>query len=187
MDSSYFIVPSTFVFHSAYCLVFFKLKISFNLKLTKLHSRRSLNDKCGIEIINYVDAAMKYEMVDKFNEREKIMDFLSTHIIRFINAKYSYRTDKNKWRLNFKRAASYICFWTGKNFGNYLLILYSFCKLLYLTNVIGQLFVIGILLGIQNYHRFGFEMIQNMKNGTDFNQYFPKVSHCDFKIRFFIF
>jgi len=39
--------------------------------------RRSLNDKCGIEIVNYVDAATKYETLEKYAEREKIMDFLS--------------------------------------------------------------------------------------------------------------
>ena len=38
---------------------------------------RSLNDKCGIEIVNYVDAATKYETLEKYAEREKIMDFLS--------------------------------------------------------------------------------------------------------------
>ena len=144
-----------------------------------------MNDKCGIEIINYVDAAMKYEMVDKYNEREKIMEFLSNHIGRFINAKYAYRSDKGKLRLTIKRAASYICFWTGKHFGNYLLILYSFCKLMYLTNVVGQLFLMSILLGIKNYHFFGFEILNRMGKGVDLvsNHYFPKVSHCDFKIR----
>ena len=124
-------------------------------------------------------------MVDKYNEREKIMEFLSSHIRRFINAKYSYRREKNEWRIRIKRAASYICFWTGKNFGNYLLILYLFCKLIYLANVVGQLFLMGILLGIKAYHVLGFEMFTNMRNGSDAvnNEYFPKVSHCDFKIR----
>ncbi len=124
-------------------------------------------------------------MVDKYNEREKIMDFLSNHIGRFINAKYSYRSEKHDTRVKFKRAASYICFWTGKNFGNYLLILYLFCKLMYLANVVGQLFLMSILLGIKNYHFFGFEILSRMGKGVDLvrNDYFPKVSHCDFKIR----
>ena len=38
---------------------------------------RALNDKCGIEIYNYVEAAMKYETVDQYAEREKLMNFLS--------------------------------------------------------------------------------------------------------------
>jgi len=145
---------------------------------------RSLNDKCGIEIINYVDAAMKYEMVDKYHERDKIMDFLSNHIYRFIKAKDAYRTNNNiKYKI--KRTASYICFWTGKRFGNYLLILYAFCKLLYLANVIGQLFLMTHLLGIENYHSFGIEILKRIGSGLDMvsSSYFPKVSHCDFKVR----
>lgn len=128
---------------------------------------------------------MKYEMVDKYHEREKIMDFLSNHIGRFIDAKYAYRSDKSSLKLKAKRVASYICFWTGKHFGNYLLILYLFCKLLYLINVVGQLFLMSILLGIKNYHFFGFEILSRMGKGVDLvsNHYFPKVSHCDFKVR----
>lgn len=41
------------------------------------------------------------------------------------------------------------------------------------------------LLGIQNYHYLGFEILTRMANGQDMiaNHYFPKVSHCDFKVR----
>ncbi len=72
-----------------------------------------MNDKCGIEIINYVDATMKYEMVDKFEDREKIMDFLKSHINRFIEAKDAYRNEKDSLKYKIKRKTSYICFWTG--------------------------------------------------------------------------
>lgn len=80
---------------------------------------------------------------------------------------------------------SYILFWTGKRFGNYLIILYIFVKLLYLANVFGQLFLMTRLLGIQNYHYLGFEILQRMATGSDMiaNHYFPKVTHCDFKVR----
>lgn len=146
---------------------------------------RSLNDKCGIEIVNYVDAAIKFETVDKYAEREKLMDFLSGHINTFIKAKDSYRKSKNKVSYRFKRVLSFLLFWTGKRFGNYLIILYLFCKILYLINVFGQLFLMTKLLGISNYHLLGFEILSRMARGVDMisNHYFPKVTHCDFKIR----
>lgn len=144
---------------------------------------RSLNDKCGIEVINYVDAAIKYEIVDNYQERDKIMDFLSNNMQRFINSKNNYNDKSLKYKL--KRGASYVFFWTGKRYGNYLLILYGLIKALYLINVIGQLFLVSLLLGIQNYYLFGFEILSKMGKGVDLisSHYFPKVTHCDFKIR----
>lgn len=146
---------------------------------------RSLNDKCGIEIVNYVDAAMKYETVDKYAEREKLLDFLTGHIDKFIEAKQSYKDRQKQISYRVKRIFSFVLFWTGKRFGNYLIILYIFCKLLYLCNVFGQLFLMTKLLGINNYHMLGFEILRRMSNGENMisNHYFPKVTHCDFKIR----
>ncbi len=45
--------------------------------------------------------------------------------------------------------------------------------------------IIFNLLGIRNYHFLGFEILQRMAKGKDMiaNHYFPKVTHCDFKIR----
>lgn len=146
---------------------------------------RSLNDKCGIEIVNYVDAAYKYETVDEYAERDKLMDFLNGHLNQFINAKDNMLKKKGQIGLKVKRFFSYLFFWTGKRFGNYLIILYVFCKVFYLANVFGQLFLMTKLLGIQNYHYLGFEILQRMALVQDMiaNHYFPKVSHCDFKVR----
>lgn len=146
---------------------------------------RSLNDKCGIELVNYVDEAYKFETVDEFAERDKLMNFLSGHLSTFIHAKDSALETKGKISYKIKRVFSYFLFWTGKRFGNYLIILYIFCKLFYLINVFGQLFLMTKLLGIQNYHYLGFEILQRMATGHDMiaNHYFPKVSHCDFKVR----
>ena len=49
----------------------------------------------------------------------------------------------------------------------------------------GQLFLMTRLLGIANYHYLGFEILSRMAKGGDMiaNHYFPKVTHCDFKVR----
>ncbi len=146
---------------------------------------QSLNDKCGIEIRNYVDAAYKFETVEEYNERDKLMDFLSGHINTFIRSKSVAPEKQLTIKYKIKRFFRYIFFWTGKRFGNYLIILYVFVKIFYLANVFGQLFLMTKLLGIQNYHFLGFEILQRMASGQDMiaNHYFPKVSHCDFKVR----
>jgi hypothetical protein len=58
---------------------------------------------------------MKYEMVDKFEDREKIMEFLKNHINRFIEAKDAYRNEKDTLKYKIKRKTSYIFFWTGSS------------------------------------------------------------------------
>ena len=145
---------------------------------------RSLNDKCGIEIVNYVDAAIKYETVDQYEKRENIMQFITNHINTFIIAKKVNKSNA-KIRYKIKRFFSYLLFWTGKRYGNYLIILYLFCKILYLVNVFGQLFLMTHLLGIENFHLLGFEILSRMAKGNDMisSHYFPKVTHCDFKVR----
>lgn len=149
------------------------------------YKRRSLNDKCGIEIVNYVDAAYKFETVEEYEERDKLMEFLSGHINTFIRSKDVPLEKKGTIKYKIKRFFRYILFWMGKRFGNYLIILYLFVKCFYLANVFGQLFLMTKLLGIENYHYLGFEILRRMANGQDMiaNHYFPKVSHCDFKVR----
>jgi hypothetical protein len=50
---------------------------------------RSLNVRSGLDIINLVDAAIKYESVDKFSEREKIMAYIIRNVERYIGARKS--------------------------------------------------------------------------------------------------
>ena len=50
---------------------------------------RTLNIKSGLDIINLVDAAIKYENVDKFGDRERIMAYIIKNIERYIGARKS--------------------------------------------------------------------------------------------------
>jgi hypothetical protein len=50
---------------------------------------RTLNIKSGLDIVNLVDAAIKYESVDKFGDRERIMAYIIKNIERYIGARKS--------------------------------------------------------------------------------------------------
>lgn len=50
---------------------------------------RSLNVRSGLDLVNLVDAAIKYESVDKFTDREKIMSYIVKNVERYIGARKS--------------------------------------------------------------------------------------------------
>jgi innexin len=50
---------------------------------------RSFNVRSGLDLVNLVDAAIKYESVDKFSDREKIMAYIVRNIERYIGARKS--------------------------------------------------------------------------------------------------
>ena len=50
---------------------------------------RSLNVRSGLDIVNLVDAAIKYESVDKFSEREKIMAYIIRNVERYVGSRKS--------------------------------------------------------------------------------------------------
>lgn len=50
---------------------------------------RSLNVRSGLDLVNLVDAAIKYESVDKFTDRGKIMSYIVNNVERYIGARKS--------------------------------------------------------------------------------------------------
>jgi hypothetical protein len=65
-------------------------------------------------------------------------------------------------------------------------LLYLFSKLLYIANVIGQLFLLNSVLGTR-YNTFGMEMLLSMVADHDWRNApvvaFPRVTMCDLKVR----
>ena len=81
----------------------------------------------------------------------------------------------------FSRTCCVIC---GRRFGNYLVVLYIFTKIIFIINVIGQLFLLNAFLGT-NFHFYGIEVIKSLAQGIDWTESarFPRVVMCDFKVR----
>ena len=76
------------------------------------------------------------------------------------------------------------CFMCNKREGTFLTALYLSIKVLYLTNVIGQFFLLNAFMST-DYNVYGFEFIKMMQNGESMRESprFPRVTLCDFQIR----
>ena len=74
--------------------------------------------------------------------------------------------------------------------GSYLVILYLFTKLLYIGNVIAQLFVLNTVLATK-YNIYGVEVLSDMAGDHDWmdrkSVAFPRVTMCDFRVILTIF
>ena len=68
--------------------------------------------------------------------------------------------------------------------GNFLVVLYVLVKLLYLGNVIGQLFLMDALMN-HSFSFYGIYVMKHLISGTNWmaSPRFPRVTMCDFKLR----
>jgi innexin len=164
---------------------------------------RALSSKSGINISNVVQAARSYQSSEKFQDRDKIM----LYMIKSID-QYSYTRRKRRAGISKKCDCDIqqLCFTdsscccggsSSTNMiggssggqvsigGTYLVCLYLLIKIFFLSNSLGQLFLLNVLLGHKNFHLYGIEIMQNILNGRDASDsvYFPRVTMCDFKVR----
>lgn len=82
----------------------------------------------------------------------------------------------------FRRIIS--CIIPSNRSGFYISWSYILVKLLYVTNVCGQFFLLNIFLG-PRFNLYGFQVIDDLIKGRDFweSPRFPRVTMCDFNIR----
>ena len=108
-----------------------------------------------------------------YSGRSKTIRYMISHMGRFLK-------DLNR---KFIVSGKFKTLW-WRFYGNYLVLLYHLIKILYITNVIGQLFLLNAFLGT-SYHLYGFEVLEQMLKGKDWttSDRFPRVTFCDFKIR----
>ena len=107
---------------------------------------------------------------------------MTKHMDRYLSSTREYR--QGCW-INCKHFVSRnCCLVCGRRYGNYLVFLYLAVKLLYITNVLGQLFMLDAFLGT-DYHVYGIQLVNKMLNQVDWtaSERFPRVTLCDFQIR----
>ena len=71
-----------------------------------------------------------------------------------------------------------------KYYGNYLFMMYVIVKLIYILNILLQLHLLNLFLGM-DYHMYGFQVMSKMFAGQNWStsDKFPRVTLCDFSIR----
>lgn len=143
---------------------------------------RVLNDRSGINVNNLVEAAETIQNALYPERREKTIKYMIRHLDHYLAYQRDYRggccsTIKSV-------LTKCLCLTCGNRFGNYLITLYLFVKLIFLSNVLFQLFLIDRFLGAE-YHLYGFQMVADFVSGADRvpARRFPRVTLCDFEIR----
>lgn len=71
-----------------------------------------------------------------------------------------------------------------KRWANYVTLLYVFIKMLYLGNVVLQVFMLNSFLGTDNLF-YGFHILRDLLNGREWevSGNFPRVTMCDFEVK----
>lgn len=82
--------------------------------------------------------------------------------------------------------SKHCCLPIGRVYGNYLTSLYIFVKLLYISNAVGQLWLMNAFLSNErnSYYLYGINTLVDIYNNRQPDtKLFPRVTLCDFKIR----
>ncbi|CAF1074323.1 unnamed protein product [Rotaria sordida] len=142
---------------------------------------RRINRNCGIDtkvitsIISDMDPLISENRKDAMDTLVKHIDNALTYH-RDYHHGFMYRT----W----KRFPNLLCCGLGQHSGNYLAFGYILVKLLYITNAIGQLFLLNIFMG-NRLHLYGFEVLQKLFHGQKIEaiEKFPRITMCRFILR----
>ena len=131
------------------------------------------NKKSGIAVSTVTDAAVECQRKTDADGREKAINCVIKHLNRYLS------------EITRKHLLSNYCkgLWWYL-YGNYIIILYLVVKLLYIINVVGQLFLLNIFLET-DYNLYGFHVVKRLIDGEDWrtSNRFPRVTLCDFELR----
>ena len=115
------------------------------------------------------------------DKREKIVGIITAQLDRFLRSRRSTVAHASGVQ---KVVNIIFCRCLGRRFSGYLLVLFLFTKVLYIINVISQLFVLNSIFQT-SYNFFGVEFFLNSQNEEYVanSPVFPRVTMCDFLIR----
>jgi len=143
----------------------------------------SLNNAQGIDINRMVLLVSGIEHINP-DIRDKSIKFLCRHFDRALAYQREYR--RGRLRKCLQTMSKHFCFPIGKVYGNYLISIYVIVKLLYLSNAIGQLWLMNAFLSTEkhSYYFYGIAVLKDvyLRQQPD-TRLFPRVTLCDFKIR----
>ena len=147
---------------------------TFDQYLNTARNTRLKNDIPNYEF-KYTENLLqrKKSRVESSNESENTIESIDDGF-------YSSADEKRK----ISHIGKLFCITKGKRYGNYLLVLFVFVKVLFCVNSIVQLFILNHFLG-NNFLVLGWEVLVKIWTGEDWTQLsrFPRVTMCDFSIR----
>lgn len=141
----------------------------------------SLNVRAGVDFDSIMETATKLSRVDQSAESEKILKYVTQQIERFLGARKISEEGEKSRSTKKKVKCPGLC---GRRNGAYLIILYIFVKLLYITNIVLQLIILNGLLRT-TFAVYGVEFLRNawIDDHWVHSKTFPRVTMCDFYAR----
>lgn len=143
---------------------------------------RFFNKRSGIHIVTIMDAAHVCCRPAYLEIREKAIRYIVNQMDRYLMAQRDQRTGCCVRLKHF--VAKLCCLIGGRLYGNYLISSYLVVKVIYLSNAVGQLFLLDSFLG-NDYHLYGVHIVDRLVRSEDWTQSmrFPRVTLCEFEIR----
>ncbi|KAI0223473.1 Innexin unc-7 [Lamellibrachia satsuma] len=143
---------------------------------------RFLNNKSGIDVNSVLQEAVKLNDTAWCERRGKTLRFTAQQMSRYLSGTREFRRGRCTRCKHF--VSRHFCLVCGRRYGNYLVTLYIFIKLLYLANIAAQLFALEAFLG-SDYHIYGVQLVVRLLRQQDWaaSERFPRVTLCDFYVR----
>ncbi|XP_059164247.1 innexin unc-9-like isoform X2 [Physella acuta] len=142
---------------------------------------RLLNGHSGINVDRIVSLASdaQYEAPEV---RMRTIKYVVRHIDRCLD---NQRESRHRCCVTLRHILSAkLSLLCGRRYGNYLIATYLVMKVLYISNAIGQLFMLNAFLATE-YNLYGFQVLDDLIKGSEWtaSKRFPRVTMCDFSIR----
>ena len=145
---------------------------------------RFLNRRVGVSITSLVEAAQSCQKAMYPESKDKSLFYMVRQVDSYLVRQR--RTRRDVFGRLKEAFARYCCFMCYKFTGSYLTFCYACIKIMYLMNIIAQLFLLDVFLGMdRSYHLYGIRVMANLFSGSDWqlSNRFPRVTLCDFQIR----
>ena len=134
---------------------------------------RVFNRKSGISVCTITDAAIRCQLQQDADDRDKTVRYMVKHMGKFL-----HETSRQLMMSGMCKSIYWIVY------GNYLCFLYLIVKVIYIANAVGQIFLLDRFLGT-SYSMYGFEILDKLYqgHGISVSHRFPRVAMCDITIR----
>ena len=144
---------------------------------------RVLSKRSGLNLPALIEAASTGQRTPYADIRGKTIQYIVYQMDRYV-AHQALPPPVGKIARVKHACVRMTCSLVGGVYGNFLCLSYAICKLLYLANAVGQLYLLDCFMG-DGFHGYGLEALTRLLHGQDWthSERFPRVTMCDFRVR----